>query len=68
MYHHQDWVDAIYNATSIMSGVGAADTPSSSSAQIFASIYTMTVGLLYLIFLTVFIAIALDETNFFLKQ
>ena len=55
-YHHNDWVDALYNTTAIMSGVGAADTPNGREAQIFASFYTMTVGLFYIAIITVFIA------------
>ena len=66
-FHKDDWIDAIYNATAIMSGVGAAEQPINKSAQIFASFYTMFIGLFYLIIITVYVAIALEEINFFNK-
>ena len=65
MYHHQDWIDALYNTTSVMSGVGAANTPSGHSAQIFASFYTLFVGLIYIIFITLFIGTVIVENNVF---
>ena len=64
-YHHRDWVDAMYNTTAIMSGVGGADTPNGHKSQIFASFYTMFIGLFYIIAVTIFVAAGFTELNVF---
>jgi hypothetical protein len=48
IFHKPDWYEAIYDASSILSAVGAANEPETNAAKIFASIYTLVVGLGYI--------------------
>lgn len=40
------WIDAFYNAALILSGMGPADVLHTTSAKVFASIYSLFSGLL----------------------
>lgn len=42
---HLDWVDAFYNASLILSGMGPADVLKTDSGKIFASLYSLYSGL-----------------------
>jgi hypothetical protein len=47
-YHHfagLGWVDAFYNASMIMSGMGPTETLSTKEAKIFAGVYAIYSGL-----------------------
>ena len=48
LFHKHDWIEAIYDTTAIMSAVGAADEPTNDSGKIFASFYTLAIGLGYI--------------------
>ena len=45
---HMKWIDAFYNASMIMGGMGPVDTLPSSAAKLFASIYAILSGVLLL--------------------
>lgn len=48
-YHitaHMNWIDSLYNASLILSGMGPASELHSKSAKIFASCYSLYSGLL----------------------
>ncbi len=68
VYHHRDWIDAFYNATAVMSGVGAADTPNGHAAQLFASFYTLGIGFFYITIITAFIITVLSENDIFIED
>lgn len=65
LFNHHNWIDAIYDASMVMSGVGATDIPSSDTSRIFGAIYSLVTQLFYVIILTAFIAISLAEIKFF---
>ena len=67
-YNKQNWIDATYNATTVMTGAGATTMPQYDDAKIFASIYSLVVGILYAIIITVFVAIALTQTGIVLSR
>ena len=68
IFEGNDFVESIYNATTIISGIGATDIPQYDATRIFVSFYSVIVGLLYAIILTIFIGIALNQSDFFLTQ
>jgi len=68
LFDEENWVEAIYNASSVLSGVGAADIPVTDSSRIFASIYSLFTQLFYVVMLTAFISITLAEIKFFENQ
>ena len=43
-----DWIDAVLNAAMILGGMGPVDTLTSPAAKIFASIYAITSGIVFL--------------------
>jgi hypothetical protein len=50
-YHtlaHLPWIDAILNASMILSGMGPVDTLTSNPAKIFASAYAVLSGVVFL--------------------
>jgi TM2 domain-containing membrane protein YozV len=50
-YHHflrLRWVDALVNASMIMSGMGPVDPMQTDSAKVFASIYAVLSGVVFL--------------------
>ena len=50
-YHqldHLDWVDSIYNASMILSGMGPADTLTTDAAKLFASAYAIASGVIFI--------------------
>ena len=67
-FDKQNWINATYNATTVMTGVGATVMPSHDDAKIFASLYSLVVGILYAIIITVFVAIALTQLGFTITQ
>jgi len=63
IFHKPDWYEALYDASSILSAVGAANEPETNEAKIFASIYTLVIGLgyIFLISYTVTYLLRKDE-------
>ena len=47
-YFGLDWVDGLYNASMILTGMGPVDKPIGSSGKIFASIYAIYSGVAFL--------------------
>jgi hypothetical protein len=47
-YAHLDWVDSIFNASMILTGMGPAEPLSSDDAKIFASCYAIFSGVAFL--------------------
>lgn len=43
-----DWVDALLNASMILSGMGPVDPLTTVAAKVFASIYALTSGLVFI--------------------
>jgi hypothetical protein len=43
-----DWIDAILNAAMILGGMGPVDALTNSAAKIFASIYAITSGIVFI--------------------
>ena len=44
----QNWTDAFYTSTSVMTGVGASGLPAHQAGKIFATIFTLVTNLLFL--------------------
>jgi hypothetical protein len=58
-YHffaHLTWLDSLYNASMILSGMGPADTISSDSGKWFSSIYALFSGVIFITNIGVIIA------------
>lgn len=68
IFEGNDFVASLYKATTIVSGIGATDIPSYDATRIFLSFYSIIVGLLYVIIITIFVGIAATESRFFLTQ
>ena len=49
------WIDALYNASMILGGMGPVDTLSSPESKLFASIYAIVAGVLLLAITSVLI-------------
>jgi hypothetical protein len=50
-YHwleHLSWLDALLNASMILTGMGPIDKPASVSGKLFASVYALFAGLIFL--------------------
>lgn len=50
-YHnlgHLNWVDSIYNASMILSGMGTADVLTNDGAKLFASCYAIASGVIFI--------------------
>jgi hypothetical protein len=50
-YHYLaelDWIDAFLNASMILTGMGPVDTMSTDSAKLFASVYALYSGIVFL--------------------
>jgi hypothetical protein len=50
-YHiwgHLNWIDAFYNASMILSGMGPVDTLTNDTAKIFASCYATSSGVIFI--------------------
>ena len=45
---HLDWVDAFLNASMILSGMGPVDRMESTTAKLFAALYALFSGLLFI--------------------
>lgn len=52
IFDEASWVGAIYETTAIMSAVGAANSLVTDRGKIFASFYTMAIGLGYIFFIS----------------
>jgi hypothetical protein len=63
LFHKKEWVTALYDATAILSAVGAADEPTNDAGKIFASFYTMFVGLCYILILAFVINAYADQSS-----
>jgi hypothetical protein len=58
-YHffaHLNWLDSLYNASMILSGMGPADTIGSASGKWFSSIYALFSGVIFITNIGVIIA------------
>jgi hypothetical protein len=50
-YHHiahLDWIDALLNAAMILSGMGPVDTLTDDAAKLFASLYALFSGIIFI--------------------
>ena len=56
IFDRTGWIGAIYETTAIMSAVGAANSPTTDEAKIFASFFTMAIGLGYIFFISFIIS------------
>lgn len=52
IFDEKSWIGSLYETTAIMSTVGAANDPSTDHGKIFASFFTMAVGLGYIFFIS----------------
>ncbi len=58
-YHYIDdlnWIDALLNASMILTGMGPVDPMINNSAKVFASLYAIYSGVAFLIIFAVFFA------------
>lgn len=58
-YHYigkLNWIDSIYNASMILTGMGPVDEMRTDSAKIFASIYALFSGVIFLSTVAIFFA------------
>jgi len=51
-----DWIDSMYNASMILTGMGPVDQMTTESAKIFASLYALFSGIVFLSTVAVFFA------------
>jgi hypothetical protein len=56
-----DWLDALLNASMILSGMGPVSTLSSPGAKLFASFYALYAGVVFLVAAGVFVAPAVHR-------
>jgi hypothetical protein len=47
-YFHLGWIDGLYNASMILTGMGPVDAPPDDAAKIFASLYAIYSGAAFL--------------------
>mgnify|MGYP001417837953 FL=1 len=50
------WVDAFLNASMLLGGMGPIDPPTTSAGKLFAGIYALYAGLVFLVGVGVFLA------------
>jgi hypothetical protein len=50
------WVDALLNASMILGGMGPVDTLSSNAAKVFAALYALFAGMVFLVAVGVLLA------------
>jgi ABC-type transport system involved in multi-copper enzyme maturation permease subunit len=62
-YHKQNWVNALYNASTTMSGVGSSELPTTEGSSIFYSIYSLATGLFYLFIFGFFVNSWINSYN-----
>ena len=55
IFNEPIWTNSIYNASTIMSIVGATYAPKTDSGKIFASIYSLAAGLIYVFIMGYFV-------------
>ena len=55
------WLDALLNASMILSGMGPVDTLTSPGAKLFASLYALYSGVVFLVAAGVFVAPAVHR-------
>ena len=58
-YHYfgnLNWIDSIYNASMILTGMGPVDEMTTSAAKLFASIYAIFSGVVFLSTVAIFFA------------
>lgn len=63
IFHKPDWYEALYDASSILSAVGAANEPETNEGKIFDSIYTLVVGLGYIFLISYTVTQLLRESE-----
>lgn len=58
-YHHfgrLNWIDSLYNASMILTGMGPVDKMNGDVAKIFASVYALFSGVIFLTTVAIFIS------------
>jgi hypothetical protein len=50
------WVDALYNAAMILTGMGPSDKPSSTAGKLFATFYALYSGIAFLTLVAILLA------------
>lgn len=63
IYNEENWITSFYEAASILSAVGASDTPITPEGKIFAGIYTLVAGLGYIIILSYIVSSYLERSE-----
>lgn len=48
-FEHLSWLDAFLNSTMLMGGVGPVDAPKTDGGKLFAGLYALYAGLIFLI-------------------
>lgn len=61
IFEKQDWITSFYDASCILSIVGAGDDPKTPEGKIFGALYTLSIGLGYIFLLTFVILSALEK-------
>jgi hypothetical protein len=48
-FEHLTWLDAFLNAAMLLGGMGPVETPQTSGGKLFAGVYALYAGLLFLV-------------------
>ena len=49
LFEHLPWLDAFLNASMLLGGMGPVDTPRTDSGKLFAGLYALYAGLVFLV-------------------
>jgi hypothetical protein len=63
LYHKPDWINALYNASTTLSGVGSSELPTMESSSVFYSFYSLITGLFYIFIFGFFVTKWIDSFN-----
>ncbi|MBL7931047.1 MAG: hypothetical protein JNL60_04050 [Bacteroidia bacterium] len=60
-FFHLSWVDSLYNASMILTGMGPVDAAPNDSAKVFASLYALYSGVAFLTCVAVILSPAIHR-------
>jgi hypothetical protein len=60
-YEHLTWMDAFLNAAMLLGGMGPVEAPQSSAGKLFAGLYALYAGLVFLVAFAILIAPAVHR-------
>ncbi len=63
LYHKPDWINALYNASTTMSGVGSSELPATESSSVFYSFYSLSTGIYYIFIFGFFVTRWIESFN-----